>query len=55
MTVLNGILWALKNDIISIEHSHNIAMDDIMMLCTSNQVLCNVWSYNFYDMTLATE
>ena len=28
---------------------------DSMMLRTSNQVLCNVWLYNFYDMRLATE
>ena len=26
-----------------------------MTLRASNQVLCNVWSYDFYDMTLATE
>ena len=26
-----------------------------MTLHASNQVLCNVWSYNFYDMTLSTE
>ena len=25
-----------------------------MTLRASNQVLCNVWSYVFYDMTLAT-
>ena len=30
-------------------------MDSIMTLRASNQVLCNVLSYNFYDMTLATE
>ena len=30
-------------------------MDDIMTLYASNQVLCNMWSYNFYDMTLATD
>ena len=30
-------------------------MDGIMTLRASNQVLCNVWSYYFYDMTLATE
>ena len=29
--------------------------DGIMILRASNQVLCNVWSYDFYDMTLATE
>ena len=29
--------------------------DSIMTLRASNQVLCNVWSYDFYDMTLATE
>ena len=26
-----------------------------MTLRASNQVLCNVWSYDFYDTTLATE
>ena len=30
-------------------------MDDIMTLRASNQVLCNMWSYNFYDMALSTE
>ena len=30
-------------------------MDNIMTLRASNQVLCNVWSYDFYDITLATE
>ena len=30
-------------------------MDGIMTLPASNQVLYNVWSYEFYDMTLATE
>ena len=27
----------------------------IMMLLVPAEVLCNVWSYNFYDMTLFTE
>ena len=26
-----------------------------MTLRASNQVSCNVWSYDFYDMTLSTE
>ena len=26
-----------------------------MTLCASNQVLCNVWSFNFYDMMLVTK
>ena len=30
-------------------------MDNIMTLRANNQVLCNVWAYDFYDMTLATE
>ena len=30
-------------------------MGGIMTLRTSNQVLYNVWSYDLYDMTLATE
>ena len=27
-------------------------MDRIVMLRASNQVLCNVWSYNIYDLML---
>ena len=34
---------------------HNVVTDDIMTLRASNQVLCNVWPYDFYEMTLATE
>ena len=34
---------------------HNVVTDGIMTLRAINQVLCNVWSYDFYDMTLATE
>ena len=34
---------------------HNVVTDGIMTLPASNQVLCNVWSYDFYDMTLASE
>ena len=41
----------LKVDIISKE---NVVTDGIMTLRASNQVLCNVWSYDFYDMTLTT-
>ena len=44
---------AFKVDIISREN--NVVMDGVMTLRASNQVLCNVWSYDFYDMTLATE
>ena len=34
---------------------HYIVSDGVMTLRASNQVLCNVWSYDFYEMTLATE
>ena len=34
---------------------YNVVRDGIMTLGASNQVLCNVWSYDFYDMMLATE
>ena len=36
---------------------HNVITIGIMMLHASNQlqVLCNVWSYHFYDMRLSTE
>ena len=37
------------------KRKHNIVTDGIMTLRASNQVLCNVWLYDFYDMTLATE
>ena len=33
----------------------SVATDGIMTLRASIQMLCNVWSYDFYDMTLATE
>ena len=38
---------ALKVDITSAEN--NAVTNSIMTLCTSNQVLRNVWSYGFYD------
>ena len=36
---------------------HNVVTIGIMMLHASNQlqVLCNVWLYHFYDITLSTE
>ena len=34
---------------------HYVVTDGITTLRASNQVLCNVWSYDFYDMTLSTE
>ena len=46
---------ALKVDIISIENIWLSRTDGIMTLRARNQVVCNVWSYDFYDMTLATE
>ena len=32
-----------------------IITDGVMTLRASNQVLCNVCSYHFYDMMLSTE
>ena len=32
---------------------HNVVTDGIMTLRASNHALCNVWSYDFYDMTLS--
>ena len=29
---------------------YNVVTDGIMTLRASNQVLCNVWSYDFYDL-----
>ena len=34
---------------------HNVVTDGVMTLRASNQVLRNVWSYDFYDTALATE
>ena len=45
---------AFKVDIISIENI-TLSRTVSMTLRASNQVLCNVWSYDFYDTTLATE
>ena len=45
---------AFKVDIISLENI-TVVMDGIIKLRVSNQVLCKVWSYDFYDMMLATE
>ena len=53
MTVLDGFYrikrWHYFN------RKNNVVTDVIMMLCASNQVLCNMWSYDFYDMALSTE
>ena len=38
-----------------VNRKHYVVTDGMMMLHASNHVLCNVWSYYFYDMTLATE
>ena len=32
-----------------------VDMDIIMILLVPHKVLCNVWSYDFYDMMLSTE
>ena len=34
---------------------HKTVTDGVMMLRASNQVLCNKWSYRFYDMLLSTK
>ena len=51
---LKWVFIVFKVDIISIE-KHNVVTDGVMTLRASNQVLCNVWSFDFYDTTLATE
>ena len=52
------IIW-LYFMVIAVELFFNrkyiIVTDGLMMLCAGNQVLCNMWSYHFYDMTLSTE
>ena len=53
MTCLKRDFIAFKVDIISKEN--NVVTDGIMTLCASNQVLCNVCSYDFYDIMLSTE
>ena len=37
------------------QQKNYVVTDGIMTLRASNQVLCNVCSYDFYDMTLSTE
>ena len=55
------IIWLFKMGFYRLSSWHyfnrkyNVVTDGIMMLRASNQVLCNMWSYDFYDMTLATE
>ena len=56
MTVLNTFFfffYRLKSYYFN--RKHYVVTDGIMTLRASNQVLCNVWSYDFYDMTLSTE
>ena len=54
-----NVYYCFKYDFIALKvdknRKHNIITDDIMTLRSSNQVLCKVWSYDFYDMTLTTE
>ena len=33
----------------------NVVIDGMMTLRVSYQVLCNMWSYHFYDMTLSAK
>ena len=40
-----------KVNIISIENNTDV----VMALHVRAKMLCNVWSYDFYDMTLSTE
>ena len=56
MIDLNGGLGviALGCDII-FNGKYHLVTDDVMMSSASNQVLYNVWSYDFYDMALATK
>ena len=38
-----------------INRKHNVVTDGIITLHAINQVLCNVWSYHFYDIMLSAE
>ena len=53
VTVLNVILSPLK--LTYFNSKHYVVTDGVMTLRANNQILCNAWSYDFYDMTLATE
>ena len=53
MTVLNGILSFFKWTFFNRER--NVVTDVVMALQVRAKMLCNVWSYDFYDMTLSTE
>ena len=35
------------------DRKHNVVTNGVMMLRASNQVLCNMWSLDFYDMTIS--
>ena len=57
MSVLNGILlrdYRLKT-LQYFNRKQTVIMDSIMMLRTSNQVLCDLRSKDLYDMMLVSE
>ena len=35
------------------DRKHNVVTNGAIMLRASNQVLCNMWSFDFYDMTIS--
>ena len=43
----------LNRRVFVMNRKYNIVMDGVMILHASNQVLCNMWSYHFYDMMLS--
>ena len=53
MTVLNRFI-ALNVDIISVENI-TLSWKASWRYVAINQVLCNVWSYDFYNMTVSIE
>ena len=53
MTVLNWILSFLTGHYFN--RKGNIVTDVVMTLHECTKMLFNMWSYNFYDMTLSTE
>ena len=54
MTVLNWILSFLKWTLFQYRKS-NVVTEVVMTLHVRAKMLCNVWSYDFYDMTLSIE
>ena len=55
MTILNWILLPLFKVVQLFNRQCMVDMDAVMTLLVPAKVLCNMWSYDFYDITLFTD